>query len=60
MHVTGFQLAGNGNPWTQNPPAACSPAKHCIAGYFIKFTLGWDGGSTGGVDLGTDEVFLTQ
>ncbi len=56
MHITGYRFPGGNNTWN----APCSPPKICIAGYFIKFTIGWDGGSTGGVDLGTNEVFLTQ
>lgn len=54
MHITGYHFPGN----TWNQP--CKSSQSCIAGYFIKFTIGWDGGSTGGVDLGTNEVFLTQ
>jgi Putative Flp pilus-assembly TadE/G-like len=62
IHITGFQLGGNGTPWTQNAPAPCSSAKRCIAGYFVKFTLGTDGGPIvpGTHDLGTYVVRLTQ
>ncbi len=62
IHITGFQLGGNGTQWTQNPPAACSPSKRCVAGYFVKFTVGTDGGpvTPGPHDLGTYQVRLTQ
>ena len=54
FHLTGYLFPGN----TWNAP--CSPPKTCIRGVFKAFTIGWDGGSTGGVDLGTNEVFLTD
>ncbi len=60
IRITGFQLGGNGNKWTQNPPSTCGPNRRCIAGYFVKFVTGWTGGTGGGVDLGTLTVRLTE
>lgn len=61
IKITGFQLGGNGNEWTVNPPQACSPQRRCIAGYFVKFTLGFAGGPiVPGPDLGTYVVRLTE
>ncbi len=56
FHVTGFRITGQ---WKWNEP--CSPPKTCIAGVFKAFKLGvFDGGPTGGPDLGTNIVFLTD
>jgi Putative Flp pilus-assembly TadE/G-like len=56
FHVTGYRFPGQ----TANPP--CGPPQSCLGGYFIKFTLGSDGGPfvPGPNDLGTYVVRLTE
>jgi Flp pilus assembly protein TadG len=62
FHITGFQLGGNGNEWTVNPPNVCNANKRCIGGYFVSFTQGATAGSVGGVgpNLGAKTVKLTE
>jgi hypothetical protein len=62
FYVTGMQLGGNGNKWTVNPPAACTPnSRRCIGGYFIRFVQGATAGTGGGgPNLGARVVRLLE
>jgi Flp pilus assembly protein TadG len=62
FYITGMRLGGNGNEWTVNPPASCTPAsRRCIGGYFISFVLGATAGSGGGgPDLGAKVIRLLE
>ena len=59
--ITGYQLGGNGNQWTQNPPAGCSSSKRCIEGSFQEVFVGWTGGPIGGgQNTHTYSMFLSE